>query len=227
MPEPLRTEMEHQLEPSTEVRLLLEPTWCAGASCNATAAIDFDGRQLCLDHFLPACIHELEARNERLRNLPFDAAATHAFKAFVTNCAKQAETLAEKSVEITAENLDEAARCTRAQAKTSILDFLLRISQLNQKIRRGPRTNSSIAVWLRREDPHQTWHEETWTVSTSRHGAALLCRRPVEKGGTVVLCRKDKGSRATAQVVYSRRDSEGRKQIGIQFCDPINFWDLE
>ena len=227
MPEPLRTEMEHQLEPSTEVRLLLEPTWCAGASCNATAAIDFDGRQLCLDHFLPACIHELEARNERLRNLPFDAAATHAFKAFVTNCAKQAETLAEKLVAITAENLDEAARCTRAQAKTSILDFLLRISQLNQKIRRGPRTNSSIAVWLRREDPHQTWHEETWTVSTSRHGAALLCRRPVEKGGTVVLCRKDKGSRATAQVVYSRRDSEGRKQIGIQFCDPINFWDLE
>jgi hypothetical protein len=227
MPEPSKIEMEHQLEPSTDVRLLLEPTWCAGASCSATAAVDFDGRQLCLDHFLPACIQELESRNERLRNLPFDAAATDAFRAFITNCTKQAEKVAEKLLETPADNLTEDARLTRAQAKTSILDFLLRISQLTQKIRRSPRTTSSIAVWLRREDPHQTWHEETWTVSTSRHGAALLCRRPVEKGGTVVLCRKDKGSRATAQVVYSRRDSEGRKQIGIQFNDPINFWDLD
>jgi hypothetical protein len=211
----MKIEMEHQLEPSTDLRLLVEPTWCAGASCNATAALDFDGRSLCLDHFLPACIAELESRNERLRNLPFDTAATDAFKTFITNCAQQAEKLAEDT------------RFTQAHTKTALLDFLLRISQLTQKIRRSPRTVSSIAVWLRREDPHQTWHEETWTVSTSRHGAALLCRRPVEKGGTVVLCRKDQGSRATAQVVYSRRDSEGRKQIGIQFCDPINFWDLD
>jgi hypothetical protein len=219
--------MEHQLEPSTDLRLLVEPSWCAGASCNATAAIDFDGRSLCLDHFLPACIAELESRNERLRNLPFDAAATEEFKAFVTNCAQQAEKLAEKLVEKRADNPNEDSRLSRAQAKTSLLDFLLRISRLTQQIRRSPRVTSSIAVWLRREDPHQTWHEETWTVSTSRHGAALLCRRPVEKGGTVVLCRKDKGSRATAQVVYSRRDAEGRKQIGIQFCDPVNFWDLD
>jgi hypothetical protein len=215
MPETSRIEMEHQLEPSTDVRLLVEPSWCAGASCNATAAIDFDGRSLCLDHFLPACIAELESRNERLRNLPFDAEATDAFKTFITNCAKQAEKLAEDP------------RFTQAHTKTVLLDFLLRISQLTQHIRRSPRLTSSVAVWLRREDPHQTWHEETWTVSVSRHGAALLCRRPVEKGGTVVLCRKDKGSRANAQVVYSRRDSEGRKQIGIQFCDPVNFWDLE
>ncbi|MGD0426361.1 MAG: PilZ domain-containing protein [Candidatus Acidiferrales bacterium] len=225
MPAPRKIEMEHQLEPSTEVRLLVEPSWCAGASCNATAAIDFEGRSLCLDHFLPACIHELEARNELLRNLPFDAAATEEFKAFVTNCAQQAEKLAAKLEEGTAEDLNEDSRLTRAQAKTSLLDFLLRISRLTQQIRRSPRVTSSIAVWLRREDPHQTWHEETWTVSTSRHGAALLCRRPVEKGGTVVLCRKDKGSRATAQVVYSRRDDEGRKQIGIEFCDPVDFWD--
>ena len=207
--------MENQLESSTDVHLLLEPSRCAGASCDATAAIDFDGRSLCLEHFLPTCIAELESRNERLRTLPFDASATDAFKTFITNCAKQAKKLAEDP------------RFTQAHTKTGLLDFLLRISQLTQHIRRSPRSVSSIAVWLRREDPHQTWHEETWTVSVSRHGAALLCRRPVEKGGTVVLCRKDKGSRAEAQVVYSLRDSEGRKQIGVQFNDPINFWDLD
>jgi hypothetical protein len=215
MPEPSKIEMEDQLESSTDVHLLLEPSRCAGASCDATAAIDFDGRSLCLDHFLPTCFAELESRNERLRTLPFDASATDAFKAFVTNCAKQAKKLAEDP------------RFTQGHSKTGLLDFLLRISQLTQHIRRSSRTMSSVPIWLRREDPHQTWHEETWTVSVSRHGAALLCRRPVEKGGTVVLCRKDKGSRATAQVVYSLRDSEDRKQIGVQFCDPVNFWDLD
>jgi PilZ domain len=215
MPEPSKVEMQDQLTSAKDVRLVLEPSRCAGASCDTTAAIEFDGRSLCLQHFLPTCIAELEARNERLRNLPFDAAATDAFKTFISRCAKQAEQLAADP------------RFTQAHTKTDLLDFLLRISQLSKQIRRSQRTVSSIAVWLRREDPHQTWHEETWTVSVSQHGAALLCRRPVEKGGTVVLCRKDKGSRATAQVVYSRRDPEGRKQIGIQFNDPVNFWDRD
>jgi hypothetical protein len=221
--------MQHEIASSPDPQLLQESTWCAAASCNAAAAIDFSGRSLCLDHFLPACITEIESRNERLRTLPFDPAATEALKTFIATCAKHAETLAANSSEPPSSELAEQfarnARRTPPQIKTSVLDFLLRLTQLSQCIRRSPRTTSSIAVWLRREDPHQTWHEETWTVSTSRHGAALLCRRPVEKGGTVVLCRKDKGSRAEAQVVYSLRDSEGRKQIGIQFNDPTNFWD--
>jgi hypothetical protein len=221
--------MQHEIASSSDVQLLHEPSWCAAASCNATAAIDFAGRSLCLEHFLPASIAEIESRNERLRNLPFDPAATEALKTFIANCAQQAETLAANAVAQRADKLAEQSapdsRFTRAQMKTTVLDFLFRLSQLSQRIRRSPRTASSISVWLRREDPHQTWHEETWTVSVSRHGAALLCRRPVEKGGTVVLCRKDKGSRAEAQVVYSLRDAEGRKQIGIQFNDPINFWD--
>jgi hypothetical protein len=221
--------MQNQTASSPDLQLLHEPTWCAAASCNATAAIDFAGRSLCFEHFLPACIAEIESRNERLRNLPFDPAATEALKTFIATCTQQAEALAANALTLRGaqpvEQTPEDSRLTRAQMKTSVLDFLLRLSQLSQRIRRSPRTVSSIAVWLRREDPHQTWHEETWTVSVSRHGAALLCRRPVEKGGTVVLCRKDKGSRAEAQVVYSLRDAEGRKQIGVQFNDPINFWD--
>jgi PilZ domain len=217
--------MQNQIASSLGLQLLQEPTWCAATSCNSTAAIDFVGRSLCLEHFLPACIAEIESRNERLRNLPFDPDAADALKSFIAASAKQAETLAANALTQLPDQSATDSRFTHAQMKTSILDFLLRLSQLSQRIRRSPRTVSSIAVWLRREDPHQTWHEETWTVSVSRHGAALLCRRPVEKGGTVVLCRKDKGARAEAQVVYSLRDSEGRKQIGIQFNDPINFWD--
>ena len=217
--------MQNQIASSPDLQLLHEPTWCAAPSCNTTAAIDFVGRSLCLEHFLPACITEIESRNEVLRNLPFDPAATEGLKTFIASCAQQAETLAANPLAQLAEQPAADQRLTQGGTKAIVLDFLLRLSQLSQRIRRSPRTVSSIAVWLRREDPFQTWHEETWTVSVSRHGAALLCRRPVEKGGTVVLCRKDKGSRAEAQVVYSLRDSEGRKQIGIQFNEPINFWD--
>jgi PilZ domain len=221
--------MQNQIASSPDLQLLHEPRWCAAASCSANAAIDFAGRSLCLEHFMPACVAEIESRNECLRNLPFDPEATAALKTLIATSARQAEALAANALTQRAEELTEQsaadARFTHAQMKTSVLDFLLRLSQLSQRIRRSPRTASSISVWLRREDPHQTWHEETWTVSVSRHGAALLCRRPVEKGGKVVLCRKDKGARAEAQVVYSLRDSEGRKQIGIQFNEPINFWD--
>jgi hypothetical protein len=223
--------MENQIGIAPDIRLLLHSSPCAGASCEAAAAIDFAGQSLCAEHFLPACIAEIEARNERLRNLPFDPVATEALKTFIADCAKQVQKLAESLDEVPVAKLDERLveypRYTQAYLKPVLLDFLLRMSQLSRSIRRGPRTTSSVAVWLRREDPHQTWHEETWTVSVSRHGAALLCRRPVEKGGTVVLCRKDKGSRAEAQVVYSLRDSEGRKQIGVQFRDPVNFWDMD
>lgn len=215
--------MEGQIGLSPDVRLLLEHNQCATEYCNEPAAIDFDSRPLCLEHFLPACIAELESRSNRLRNLPFDPAATEAFKDFMAACAKQAEELSKKLGEKRAEE----ARFAQRHSDASLLDFLFRISQLSQRIRRGPRTVSSVPIWLRREDPYRTWQEETWTVTLSRHGAGVLCHRPVEQGGTVVLCRKDKGSRAAARVVYCGHDAQGRKQIGVQFCDRVDFWDLD
>src|SRR5580704_16043638 len=184
--------MEGQIGLSPDVRLLLEHNQCATEYCNEPAAIDFDSRPLCLEHFLAAC-------------------------------AKQAEELSKKLGEKRAEE----ARFAQRHSDVSLLDFLFRISQLSQRIRRGPRTVSSVPIWLRREDPYRTWQEETWTVTLSRHGAGVLCHRPVEQGGTVVLCRKDKGSRAAARVVYCGHDAQGRKQIGVQFCDRVDFWDLD
>ena len=87
--------MQREIASSPDPQLLHEPSWCAAASCNASAAIEFAGRSLCLDHFLPACITEIESRNERLRNLPFDPAATESLKTFIATCARQAQQLAE------------------------------------------------------------------------------------------------------------------------------------
>jgi hypothetical protein len=140
-------------------------------------------------------------------------AATESFKKFLTSCATQVKDLVES---------EQTAQLPR---KERLLDILLLISQLNQRLRRSPRTAASVPLWLRREDPEQTWEEETWTSSISRHGAGLICRHRVEPGRTLFLCRRDKGGRAEARVVYSRFDSGGDRQIGVEILDRDDFWD--
>jgi hypothetical protein len=109
--------------------------------------------------------------------------------------------------------------------KARLLEVLAWISSTGKSLRRSPRTATAVPVWLRREDPRRTWEEDTWTSTVSRHGAGFVCRHPVEKGGMVILTRKDKGGRASARVIYSRIDSEGQRQIGVELVDRDDFWD--
>lgn len=61
----------------------------------------------------------------------------------------------------------------------------------------------------------------------SLHGAGFVCRHSVEINGTVVLCRRDRGTRVEARVVYSRFDAEGRRHIGVELLGSReDFWDL-
>ncbi len=40
-----------------------------------------------------------------------------------------------------------------------------------------------------------------------------------------MITRKDKAMRAEARVVYSRLNSEGRREIGVEMIDRDNFWE--
>ena len=190
----------------------VQGTFCSSEACGEPAVADFDARRLCMEHFLLVCFQELEARNERLKNQPADA-ETDSLKKFLSASVEQVQ------------KLSECDQFTDAQTKSQLLEFLLRASQLSKRLRRSPRLSSTVPVWLRREDPSRTWEEETWTVTVSRHGAGLVCRHPVEAGGTVVLCRRDKGSRVQARVVYCRYDGDGRRQIGVELLNRDDFWD--
>jgi hypothetical protein len=203
--------MENQME-LPGVPQTVQGTYCSSGACSEPAVADFDARRLCMEHFLGVCFQELEARNERLKNQPADA-ETDSLKKFLSASVEQVR------------KLSEVDRFTDSQTKSQLLEFLLRASQLSKRLRRSPRLSSTVPVWLRREDPSRTWEEETWTVTVSRHGAGLVCRHPVEAGGTVVLCRRDKGSRAQARVVYCRYDGDGRRQIGVELLDRDDFWD--
>lgn len=204
--------MEAQTDtPSGNLPVVATP--CAIESCAEPAVAQFGTQSFCMEHFAIRSIREIESRNHDFRNQWADAVATSSFREFLAGCATQVK------------DLVESEQTSQAPGKERLLDILLLISQLNQRLRRSPRTPASVPLWLRREDPGQTWEEETWTSSISRHGAGLICRHRVEPGRTVFLCRKDRGGRATARVVYSRFDSLGDRQIGVEILDREDFWD--
>lgn len=186
---------------------------CATESCGEPAVASFEEQSFCMEHFAGSSIRALESRSERLRNQPFDAAATESFQKFLIGCASQANQLL------------SSEHSSHSPANTRLLEVLRLVEQLNQRLRRGPRTSASVPLWLRREDPGQTWEEETWTSSISWRGAGLTCRHRVEPGRTVLLCRRDRSGRVRARVVYSRFDSGGDRQIGVEILDRDDFWD--
>ena len=144
----------------------------------------------------------------------FPEDGTAAFRDFLADCGQQAKALAES---------DQA---TSSRQRERLLDLLLRIGDANQRLRRSARAKSAFPVWLRREDPGRTWEEETWTSTVSKHGAGFVCKHAVEVGGLVILCRRDKGTRSEARVVYSRMDGDGRRQIGVELLGQEDFWGL-
>lgn len=187
---------------------------CGVAGCEGAASARFGARPVCVEHFLNSAVRELDDRATRLKVQPIDGDELQSWKEFIAECTSQAQRLAQ----------DDHTHDKRT--RTRLLDLVLRASHLSQSLRRSPRVQAALPIWLRREDPGRSWEEETWTSTVSEHGAGLVCRHLVEPGGTVVLCRKGLGDRARARVVYSRYDGDGRRQIGVEFIDQNDFWEL-
>jgi PilZ domain len=206
--------MENLIEAPPEVRVIREGAQCGISQCEGVAAIAMRGTPLCVQHFVPVCTQEIEARGERLKNGYYDDAATQAFRNFITACAEQASKFMQD------ENVTDGLTRSRLQ------DFLRRVSRTGQHLRRSPRMTSSVPIYLRREDSGRTWEEETWTITVSQHGASLVCRHPVETGGALVLSRRDRANRVQARVVYCRYNSEGWREIGVELLDRDDFWGL-
>jgi general secretion pathway protein A len=89
------------------------------------------------------------------------------------------------------------------------------------------RKTASVPVWLRNEQLSPLWEEETETQVLSRHGAGLHCRHSVLTKSTLVIIRRDNGRRANARVRHSRYNPDGERELGIEFIDEQNFWDLD
>ena len=205
--------MEGQIEaPGAQPRT--EMGQCDFGSCDEPASADIESQQLCVKHFISVSMKELDGRSKQLTGQSFGDVAVDDFRNFLQSCERQAAML-------------ENEPGSDPQVKSRLTEILRRVSQLSQKLRRSPRFDASVPVWLRREDPGRTWEEQTWTSSVSRYGAGFSCHHSVDIGGEVILCRRDKGNRVRARVVYCRFDAEGRRQIGVELLDEADFWDMD
>jgi hypothetical protein len=200
------------LPPDTETAV--EAQRCSAMPCDGEVAAELESRPLCVEHFVSVSMRELDTRSLRVKDEAYDSSETTAFRDLLSSCGQQAQRLAEDK------------RNADSRTKARLLDVLLRVSQLSQSLRRSARVDSAVSVYVRREDPGRVWEEETWTSTISRHGAGMVCRHLVEKGGVVVVCRKDRGERALARVVYCHYDAQGQRQIGVEFLDRPDFWDF-
>lgn len=197
-----------------EARLALKASECFVTGCRDSVASELEARPFCVEHFISVSLREMEARSDCLKQEQLDSATIGVLKTFLTMCREQAEMLVQSELG------------SNQAAQTRLREVLRRATQLGKNLRRSPRVEACVPVWLRREDPRHTWEEETWTSTISHHGAGFVCRHSVQINGIVVLFRRDKGSRAEARVVYSRFDSEGRRHIGVELLDRDDFWDL-
>ena len=122
-----------------------------------------------------------------------------------------------------ASNVKEFIGLERAQ----LIDILLRATDLSRQLRQSPRLTVSIPVQLRCEEPGGTWEEQTQTKQLSPHGALLECQHPVRTGEILLVVRMDTGRQAKARVAWRLRRIGQPQEIGIEFLDHDNFWDVD
>jgi len=133
---------------------------------------------------------------------------------FLSECSTAATTLASHSLDLS--NLERAR----------LLDIVLRASDLGRHVRRSTRERLCIRLRLRNIKSGNDWMEETDTREVSRYGAAVLCQHRVQIGDKLLVTRLETGQEALARVVWREHTQGGDLNVGIEFLESNNFWDL-
>ncbi len=98
---------------------------------------------------------------------------------------------------------------------------MLWAGELGCRLRRSPRKAAAIPLRICSGKVGNQWEEQTKTYVLSRHGALVECEHKVS------VLRTDTGRQALAHVVWQQRKELGQAEIGIEFLDQDNFWELD
>jgi hypothetical protein len=134
---------------------------------------------------------------------------------FINQCTQQAD-----SIERGARDLDDGDR-------ERLVNMIALAAELGCHLRRSPRKSASIAVQLRSEDSGRRWEEKTKTQVISRYGAMVKCQHYLEVGEGLHLVRLENERRADARVVWHGKKKDGLSDVGIEFPNCDNFWELD
>ena len=188
---------------------------CGVSECEKRAVASVDAHPLCRKHFIDSCHAELEAYNSRLKENHLGGVFPESAWRFIYECMQQAD-----RIEQSAEDLDDDER-------RQLVSLILSTAELGCHLRRSPRRATSIAVRLHCEKPARPWKEETETRLISRCGALVTCQQRVEIDQRLRVVRMDNGREARARVAWCQRKRRGQPEVGIEFVDCDNFWELD
>lgn len=176
-----------------------------------------DVRPLCREHFIASCYTNLDEYGRLLEESRYRDTTTELVRRFLSDCTRHAADLAQ-----TARDLDNLERAR-------ILDILLRAGELSRHLRRSARKVATIPVMLSSDKLGQSWEEAAVTRVISRHGAAVECSHDLAIGDAILLQRADKpgDARTRARVAWRQPKADDRFEIGLEFLQVENFWDLD
>jgi len=188
---------------------------CSAPECTHPATTALEGRELCEDHFIAFAYRFLDDAAIRLRHSSFEGVAAARIAGELDDLMRATTRLAMSSAE--PNNL----------ARARLIDILLWAAELSKQVRRGPRTGMVIAVVVAGSTGGETWEEATETLTVSRHGASLTCGRVLVQGDVINVKRPDTGQYGAARVVWACRKDAGHFEVGIEFLNDVDMWELD
>ena len=188
---------------------------CSVLGCWRVAIASLEAHPLCRRHFIDCCEVELDAHQRRLKENHLGDVSPEPARRFVQQCLPQAD-----NIERSATDLDDLDR-------ERLINLIFHAAELGGHLRRSPRTVTSIAIQVRSEKPGQRWEEKTETRLISRYGALVKTRRSLEIDENLRVVRLDNGRKAVARVAWHVRKKRGQAEIGIEFLNCDNFWELD
>lgn len=192
-----------------------KPESCSASGCGRLSATVLDIRPLCREHFIASCYLHLDEYSRLLEDSRYRDTTTELVRRFLSDCTRHAADLAQAE-----HNLDNLERAR-------ILDILLRAGELSRHLRRSPRKVVNIPVLLSSDKLGQSWEEPATTRVISRYGAAVECSHDLDVGDAILLERTDRSAQVRARVAWRRPKSADRYEIGLEFLQSENFWDLD
>ena len=92
--------------------------------------------------------------------------------------------------------------------------------------RRSERVLLDVPVIVSGESPdHRSFHEETFTVTVSAHGALMMLAAKVRLGQKLIVQNATSHDEREGRVAYLGSPHAGLSQVGIEFFRPApEFW---
>jgi hypothetical protein len=191
---------------------MAQAQYCSTKECSQTGAAALDGQALCQEHFILASYRFLDDAAVQLRHTAHKGPATAALARRLDDCVRATTRLAMAVAE--PNNLSRAR----------LIDILLWAAELLKQVRRGPRAGMAVEVVLAGAADGETWEEKTKTLTVSRHGASLICARPLAQGEALKVTRVDTGQHCMARVVWSVHRDENVVEVGLELLNEQNLW---